>query len=99
MNFQNGTKTLAATYSPQIYKYFNLSQLVGSTGRAEMEQSNYHLCFQEALAKAISAKASNVRDAYLDLADFYRRKLGGNLSYYPSHEELGHRSVEQRLAA
>ena len=42
-----------------------------------MEQVNYLALFEEALSKAFAAHTSNVRDAYLDLAGYYYRKLPG----------------------
>lgn len=64
-----------------------------------MERSNYHLCYSEALVKASSARAADVRNAYLDLADFYRRKLEESRSSYQTPEDLGHCFGEQILAA
>jgi len=40
-----------------------------------MDQITYHHRLQEARAKARSAQAASVRVAYMDLADFYQRKL------------------------
>ena len=34
--------------------------------------------YREALSKAFSARAPQVRAAYLDLANFYRKELGDN---------------------
>jgi len=45
-------------------------------------------CFHEAMAKAFSARSPEARLAYLDLADFYRRKLNGEVQMQPSAEIL-----------
>jgi len=40
-----------------------------------MARVNYARCFEEALRKAFAAQSPQARNAYLDLASFYRRKL------------------------
>ncbi len=40
-----------------------------------MQQSNYRAEFDAALSKAFAARSPEVRNAYLELATFYRRKL------------------------
>jgi hypothetical protein len=40
-----------------------------------MARVSYARCFEEALCKAFAAQSDQAREAYLDLASFYRRKL------------------------
>lgn len=42
-----------------------------------MDRNLYQRRLEQALWKAETALAANTREAYLDLASFYQRKLGG----------------------
>jgi hypothetical protein len=53
-----------------------------------MESPDYNLRFHSALAQAFASSDAAVRRAYLDLADFYREKLGDAASLFPSAEVL-----------
>lgn len=48
-----------------------------------MDYENCNQLFQDALAKAFSAKADEVRMAWFDLASFYHGQLDGNPNHYP----------------
>ena len=41
-----------------------------------MDQAEYQRRLEEAMTKAVAARAPNVQGAYVDLANFYREKLG-----------------------
>ena len=53
-----------------------------------MESPDYNLRFHNAVAHAFSSSDAAVRRAYLDLADFYREKLGEGANMYPSADVL-----------
>ena len=57
-------------------------------GDNKMNREVCHLRFHEALSKAFAARASNVRAAYFDLANFYRQQLGDRAHICPSSEDL-----------
>lgn len=40
-----------------------------------MAQVDYARCFEEALRKAFAAQSPEAREAFMDLASFYRSKL------------------------
>lgn len=52
------------------------------------DSPDYNLRFHNAVAHAFSSSDAAVRRAYLDLADFYRGKLGEGANMYPSAEVL-----------
>lgn len=53
-----------------------------------MDAPDYSSRFDAAVAHAFASSDAGVRRAYLDLADFYRRKLSERLNIYPSPELL-----------
>lgn len=52
------------------------------------ESPDYNMRFHNAVAHAFSSSDAAVRRAYLDLADFYREKLGEGVNMFPSADVL-----------
>lgn len=53
-----------------------------------MDRGLYERRFHEALSQAFSAQSLRVRQAYFDLASYYREKAGGELQIHASDEVL-----------
>lgn|GEM_PF-6900402 len=52
------------------------------------ESPDYNLRFHAAVAQAFASSDAAVRRAYLDLADFYREKIGDGVNMFPPAEML-----------
>jgi len=52
------------------------------------ESPDYNVRFHSAVAQAFASSDAAVRRAYLDLADFYREKLGDRANMYASADVL-----------
>jgi hypothetical protein len=48
-----------------------------------MDEIDYRRRFQQALSKAFAAQSVDVRNAYFDLASYYRDKLEAPFEAYP----------------
>jgi len=53
-----------------------------------IDSPDYNLRFHNAVAQAFASSDAAVRRAYLDLADFYRQKLGDRANMYASPDVL-----------
>lgn len=53
-----------------------------------MDHEHCNQLYREALAKAFSAKADEVRMAWFDLASFYHGQLDGQPNHYPPGNSL-----------
>jgi hypothetical protein len=62
-----------------------------------MQRNDYLLRFQEALSKAFAAGSPSVRNAYLDLANFYHERLGDEAPPCPCNENCRATSSRARL--